>query len=305
MITTLEDEIISVQAKDGKEYLKSEEFKEIAEALRVLNKHFGTYIFSGFTKDDKGAFVYNNTLNENRKTVSTNMENKLRDSNRSEKEIRQNIRGAETAALIMNILMEIEDEYGISKEVVMQTYEKALKIMSKIDSSDLHEASERLKNASSLEEGMDIARGLLKRADEAPSRADAPRGFFGDKELQDKFIDLDKMFEDGELDNAKYQKLRDAGPARILEALREVFDATVVLGIIKVGEDGEPTEEGSSVQYALQENMNKITRTSGKDLEGLEISAAGCVATSVMGKLSDQYNLGKGFWSDYCKRMGL
>lgn len=299
MITTLEDEILSVQAKDGKKYLKSEEFKEIAGALRVLNKHLGTYIISGFTKDDKGAFVYNNTLNENRKTVSTNMENKLRDAKRSEKDIRKNIRGAETAALIMNILMEIEDEYGIPKEVVMETYEKALQIMSKVNSDDLHEASERLKNASSLEEGMDIARGLLKQADEAP------KGFFGDKELQDKFIDLDKMFEGGELDNAKYQKLRDAGPARILEALREVFDATVVLGIIKVGEDGEPTEEGSSVQYALQENMNKITRTSGKDLEGLEISAAGCVATSVMSKLSSQYGLGKGFWSDYCKRMGL
>ena len=295
MKTILEDEIVSIQGvTNEREFVKSEEYNEIMDALKTLNKHLGAYVVAGYTKGEKMALVYNNTASDNSRSVSSHMGHKLRESSRSEKEVRKNIRGAETASLIMNILIEAEEEYGIPKDVIVQTFNKAFNIMEKLNPESIQKAARRLKEADTIEEGVEITKELLKEAEKPHSGRERLN-----KKVDGKFSELEELFNDGELAHKLDRHKKNLAPERVLAALGELYGATVVLGIIKVGEDGEPDESESSVQYILQKDLKELSEKSGRDFVGTKISAAGCVAMSVMQQLSDEYGLSNKFWADY------
>lgn len=298
MITILEDELVSIQGgkKSEKEIVASEEYNEIMEALKVLNKHFGSYIVAGYTKEDGMSLVYNRA-NETKRGDSRMLDTMRGEGKHSEKEIRKMSRGAETSSIIMNILIEAEEEYGIKKEAIMQTYTKALEIIENLSSKDIKEAAQKLRQANSVEEGVEVTKVLMEKA-ENPKKVRYTNNF----EINNKFNKLDEMFNGGDLDKAIKDLKGSIDPQDILSVLGKLYNATVVLGIIKVGEDGEPDDKKSSVQYILQDNLKELAKKSDRDFEAIKISAAGCVAMSIMGQLSEEYGLRKGFWVDYIKK---
>ena len=298
MITILEDELVSIQGgkKSEKEIVASEEYNEIMEALKVLNKHFGSYIVAGYTKEDGMSLVYNRA-NETKRGDSKMLDTMRGEGKHSEKEIRKMSRGAETSSIIMNILIEAEEEYGIKKEAIMQTYTKALEIIENLSSKDIKEAAQKLRQANSVEEGVEVTKVLMEKA-ENPKKVRYTNNY----EINNKFNKLDEMFNGGDLDKAIKDLKGSIDPQDVLSVLGKLYNATVVLGIIKVGEDGEPDDEKSSVQYILQDNLKELAKKSDRDFEAIKISAAGCVAMSIMGQLSEEYGLRKGFWVDYIKK---
>lgn len=328
MITLIDNEPVSFQpgTMSEEEYVKTDEFKEIAQALGTLAKHCPSLVVSGYSKDDHIAFVYNHA---GQQTVDHPMA-KLVEKTRGEKAAREAIRGTELATHISNLVLEAEEQYNVNGNAVIETVTAGRTVLDKLKNlskAEKKELLEKVKSAESMEDAREIMRAF---SPEALENLTNKRRFGNSRPTTHKIREkLEKDFGDSlfaqtaektdinpkEMErtirlatgkDAKVCKMSDPEVIKPLaESLAANLKATAFVGFIRFDNDDikEPSDVGMSLIF--QEGLDDIAKRCDADEETVEVAAAGCFAMAVLENVKKKYHLPDGLFERYMKNQNL
>lgn len=327
MITLIDNEPVQFQlgAMDDEEYIKTDEFKEITQALGTLAKYCPSLVVSGYSSEDRTTFIYNHA---GQKTVDHPMA-KLVEKSRGEKAAREAIRGTELATHISNLLLEASDQYNVNSDAVIDTVVAGRKVLSKLEKLSKEEKEElldRVKKASSMDEARDVVREVSPEALESITTGkkfgeDRPATKNIRKNLEDSFgdsmfarteqkedidtKDMERTIRLATGKSAKVCKMNDPEVIKPLaEALSHNLGATSFVGYIKFENNTlDPSE--TALSAIIQEDLDEIAKKCNADLKTLETAAVSCFAMAVLENVKKKYHLPDGIFTEYMKKQNL
>lgn len=328
MITLIDNEPVSFQpgTMNEEEYVQTDEFKEIAQALGTLAKHCPSLVVSGYSKDNHTAFVYNHA---GQKTVDHPMA-KLVEKTRGEKAAREAIRGTELATHISNLLLEAEEQYNVSGNAVIETVtagRKVLKKLGKLSKAEKKELLNKVKNIESMDEAKDVLKAFSPEAledivDKKRFGNNRPETHKIREELENDFgdsvfaqtaermdVDAKEMERTIRLATGKDTKVCKMSDPEVIKPLAESLagnlKATAFVGFIRFDDDNIKAPSDVGMSLIFQEDLNDIAKRCDADEETVEIAAAGCFAMAVLENVKKKYKLPDGLFEKYMKQQKL
>lgn len=328
MLTFIDEQPVSIEGGtiNEEEYVKSEEFKAITGALKTLTEHCPGFVFSAYTKEDHAALVYNHALGDSDR--KTKRAYKLAVKERGEEEAKAILRGTELATHITNLLVEGKAQHSVDPDAVLETVKKGQVVLNKLNSLDpkaRDEIRKRLRSADSSKDIDGVIQDIIgkKEADEEPAkfshskRFEGLRNAFGNSSkvfgtfatTNDKDIDIESVKKTLEKETGKEVhtvKMDDPEVIRPLSiSLANNLDSTVVIGAIKLGEDGEIDEDGSVLSLQWQDNIDEIAEEHKLDKNDCKVAAAAAIAMSLLSRIKQQFNLPDRLFETYLKQQKL
>lgn len=329
MLTFIDEQPVSIEGGtiDEEEYVKSEEFKAITGALKILTEHCPDFVFSAYTKEDHAALVYNHALGEPDRMGRAY---KLAAKEKGENEAKAILRGTELATHITNLLIEGETRHSIDSDAVLKTVQKGRMVMDKINSLDSEikiKIKKRIRSADSSKDISNIIDDIIdeQEADEEPIEFSHSKRFEG---LRNAFGDKDSVFSDtfattidkADIDIEAVQKTLEKQTGKAVHAVKmsdpEVvrplsislannLNSTVVIGAIKIGEDGDIDEDGSVLSLQWQDNIGEIAKKCKLNKDDCKIAAASAIAMSILSRVKEQFDLPDRLFETYLKQQKL
>lgn len=326
MLTFIDEQPVSIEGgtMDEEEYAKSEEFKAITGALKTLTEHCPEFVFSAYTKEDHAALVYNHALGDPKrmgrayKTVA---------KERGEKEAKAILRGTELATHVTNLLVDGKNLHSIDPDAVLATVRKGQMVIDRINSFDSEtrdKIKKKLGSADSSKAISDIIQDIIdEQKAEKPAefshskRFEGLRDMFDDKEsiaaTIDKtnvdIVDIEALKKTIEKETGKEvhaMKMSDPEVIRPLSiALANNLDSTIVIGALKLGEDGDIDDDGSVLSLQWQDNIGEIAKKCNLDEDNCRIAVAGAIAMSILSKIKEQFDLPDNLFENYLKQLKM
>lgn len=322
MLTFIDEQPVSIEGgtMDEEEYAKSEEFKAITGALKTLTEHCPEFVFSAYTKEDHAALVYNHALGD---TDRMGRAYKLAVKEKGEKEAKAILRGTELATHITNLLVEGKNQHSVDPDAVLATVKKGQMVLDKINSltSEMRdEIRKRIRSADSSKDINDIIKEIIEEQedDEEPiefshsKRFEGLRNAFGDTfatTIDKADIDIEAIQKTLEKQTGKAVhavKMSDPEVIRPLSiSLANNLDSTVVIGAIKLGEDGDIDENGSVLSLQWQDNIGEIAKNCKLNKDDCKVAAASAIAMSILSRVKEQFDLPDHLFEAYLKQQKL
>lgn len=314
MHTLIDNQPLVVNSRDGDEekLAKSPEYKEITEAISVLAKHCKSFIISSM--DDKMSFVYNHATGEHLSVTNSRLHKSVK-KDMGEQKAKNALRATDLATHITHLIADGRVTHNVDPDALLTCIDKgtkALTVLNKLDKFDKAEFMAKMSRAKTAKEGVDIVeRELFNKKphfdpDKFQSLRDAFKGIA--KEATENDQHCFKFGDDGEWENVSLEEIVKKDPKLIMsitDALSKSLNATVILGCVRLGEDGELTDDGTIVAGTYQKNAEEIAEDTGLDYDKMKVSLAGCIATSILEKLKNEHDLPDGFFEEYMRRNDL
>lgn len=322
MLTFIDEQPVSIEGgtMDEEEYAKSEEFKAITGALKTLTEHCPEFVFSAYTKEDHAALVYNHALGD---ADRMGRAYKLAVKEKGEKEAKAVLRGTELATHITNLLVEGKNQHSVDPDAVLATVKKGQMVLDKINSltpEARDEIRRRIRSADSSKDINDVIQDVIgeQEDDEEPiefshsKRFEGLRNAFGDTfatTIDKADIDIEAVQKTLEKQTGKAVhavKMSDPEVIRPLSiSLANNLDSTVVIGAIKLGEDGDIDEKGSVLSLQWQDNIGEIAKKCKLNKDDCKVAAASALAMSILSRVKEQFDLPDHLFEAYLKQQKL
>lgn len=328
MLTFIDEQPVSIEGgtMDEEEYAKSEEFKAITGALKTLTEHCPEFVFSAYTKEDHAALVYNHALGDPKRMGRAY---KLAVKEKGEKKAKAILRGTELATHVTNLLVDGKNLHSVDPDAVLATVKKGQMVIDRINSLDSEtrdKIKKKLGSAESSKAISDIIQDIIdeQKAEESAEfshskRFEGLRNMFDNKEsmsgktfaatIDKANIDIESIKKTIEKETGKEvhaMKMSDPEVIRPLSiALANNLDSTVVIGAVKIGEDGDIADDGSVLSLQWQDNIDEIAKKCNLDEDNCKIAAAGAIAMSILSRLKEQFNLPDNLFEAYLKQLKM
>lgn len=310
MLTFIDNEPVSFQGgtMNDEEFTKSDEFKEITEAIQTLAKHCPSLVISGYTTEDHSAFVYNHARGQ----ADGNHMYEVVKKQKGEKAAKKALRGTDLATHITNMLVDAKKQHGVDADAVLHTVQKGQVVMdalSKMGSDDKNDLFDALKKSESPEEALKLMKERIKGLEKPQKRNGGA--------LRDKYQALEDMFvkteekEDVDIERltrtvklatgaeAKAFKMSDPEcvPA-LAHSLANNLKATAIVGFIRTEKNGDI--DVTDVEIYFQDNLGEIADKNGDlDIVKMKIALAGSLGVSIFRTMKENYDLPDNLFSKY------
>lgn len=316
MLTFIDNEPVTFQGGTMKDedFVKSDEYKEITQALQTLAKHCPSLIVSAYTAKDHSAFVYNHARGQD----DGNHLYEVVKKQKGKKAADEALRGTDLATHITNLLVDAKKQHGVDADAVISTVQKGqivMEALNKMNSGDKTELFDALKKSESPEEAIKLMKERIKELDEPQKRN-------GGGAIRKKYHDLEDMFvktkekEDIDVEQltrtvklatgaeAKAFKMSDPHciPA-LSQSLSNNLKATTIVGYIKTEKNGDIS--ATNVEIFFQNDINDLAEKNDLDATEMRIALAGSLGVSIFRTMKEKYGLPDGLFAGYLEKEKL